>query len=1180
MAMDANHQLASTPGDWNLDYFDPSQAPEVNGQLELASQAHTLSSPQSFDTPLVPPLQQQHNWKHFAVQVTSPASLTSAGSPAHPPFERNEQFGAAQPRPLFRNSIAFLERSTPEFPTALTPSSESQVLTGSAPSPFTYHAPTHAQDTIRFPLYRSMSLPEHDTASEARPSHSSTFLPTPKQIRFVSTDGQPHTKRRRINAACLTCRKRKTRCSGERPICKTCIDNGHSCAGYADRPSRKSTEQTSPDDDDDDEGEGDESGDSTPRHHKRPSHFSAPTSDASLRPIAPLQKHDSADSISSNLAKDTLDFKSPESTHTANSSSVSLRHRVPFFRYFGPTAIVPGFKQMVVQVKDRDHRRSAHSISGESPASGPLADVLSAGREQSPQEVVFYDATDPGPVAPLITHLCETFFTNLGCNYPFLQRERFMKDLQEKRVDAILVDAVCAIAARFSSSPSLARPCEETTPVDDKGEVKRAFRGQPYAQRAASVLVDTFGSPTTAVAQASLLLAYEEFGTDRDSGLWMFLGVACRMAVDIGLHRLEGMQLSGRMGSTPKTAKAPGEEGRREERRRAAQQEKLAQALVEQEEKDNMDDRRASEEERIDSFWAIFFLDRAVSSGVGRPVTLRDKDIEISFPYRPDEMMVNGYPHPFPVMIRIVHLYGRIADVINNIQGSTEVNPEGLKKLTSMEKDLTGIYQKMSPRLHFNPTNFQHYVKAEQGTNFILLHFWFHTSIILLHQPTLLYSLESRIQQLFPDSRELSMSSAKTIADILAFAELIDVRSFIGNPFTSQPMYVAACAFLAEARAHSSHPSSRQTTPPDRTKVGNGSVKMDPSTLNESKSTMDSKLAARHSLLATTANQNYQVCYKALQLLNTYWAGCRYILTALDQKSKGLLDPILYTRDDIDGEMPSVEPSFTQPGWRRSSHGVSGADRRTSIPWSPRMDWSQAIGWSLTGTTNSPAPNLSFLYPHLPSDKERNGLGGLQARQQQSSHFRNHSALNPAQDAHNQETSALTTAENQNRTMMPPPPANRMGQLPYDPVSAADADLLLGLHSPYSVASGMAQQAGQQPTTMAFDYANTPAGLQHQPSTGPNVYYTPPANNVNTPGYTDMLIESQDIDMSNQALQPHFDNMNLPGGDMFWLEYLPQDVLSYFSHTNDSGHPAQAAGVDPSGMVMPSGPGPPPPGSS
>lgn len=33
-------------------------------------------------------------------------------------------------------------------------------------------------------------------------------------------------------------------------------------------------------------------------------------------------------------------------------------HRVPYFRYFGPTAIVPGYKAMVVAVPSREHRRS------------------------------------------------------------------------------------------------------------------------------------------------------------------------------------------------------------------------------------------------------------------------------------------------------------------------------------------------------------------------------------------------------------------------------------------------------------------------------------------------------------------------------------------------------------------------------------------------------------------------------------------------------------------------------------------------------------------------------------------------------------------------------------------------------------------------------------------------------
>jgi hypothetical protein len=37
-------------------------------------------------------------------------------------------------------------------------------------------------------------------------------------------------------SSCRTCRKRKTRCDGKRPLCSTCTDNGHECMGYADGP--------------------------------------------------------------------------------------------------------------------------------------------------------------------------------------------------------------------------------------------------------------------------------------------------------------------------------------------------------------------------------------------------------------------------------------------------------------------------------------------------------------------------------------------------------------------------------------------------------------------------------------------------------------------------------------------------------------------------------------------------------------------------------------------------------------------------------------------------------------------------------------------------------------------------------------------------------------------------------
>ena len=204
------------------------------------------------------------------------------------------------------------------------------------------------------------------------------------------------------------------------------------------------------------------------------------------------------------------------------------------------------------------------------------------------------------------------------------------------------------------------------------------------------------------------------------------------------------------------------------------------------------------------------------------------------------------------------------------------------------------------------------------------------------------------------------MSSAKTIADILAFAELIDVKSFIGNPFTSQPMYIAACAFLAEVAAHASQPPSRGASPSAQSSIKTLNLQK----VEEPKLSLkpEQHLTAKHTLLATAANQNYQRCYKALKALERYWAGTRYILTALDQKSKGIMDPLLFTSDDIDSEMPSTELNFTTPGWRRStsqsaSMGTSSfsgplsrlrgmADLPKESNWSSNIDLSQGTNKS------------------------------------------------------------------------------------------------------------------------------------------------------------------------------------------------------------------------------------------
>jgi hypothetical protein len=353
-----------------------------------------------------------------------------------------------------------------------------------------------------------------------------------------------------------------------------------------------------------------------------------------------------------------------------------------------------------------------------------------------------------------------------------------MRDLEEKQVDAILVDAVCALAARFSTHPLLTGSTDHKKEGEtDKSRIQPSEYGQAFAQRAKSAILDAFHCPSVAVVQAALLLAYDEFGASRDSGLWMYLGIAIRMAQDLGMQTLEGLKFEGRDGPTPKSVKTDPTIGLHNPVNPPSPKGRKATSSAEE-------DQRAVERERLDTFWSIFFLDRVISSGTGRPVTLRDRDIEISFPSLDAVDPGSGWPLPFPALIRIVHLYGRVTDLLNRIKEKSHITEDLRKQLSTLEFHLTEIYQGLSPKLHFNAVNFQHYVKINQGTNFLLLHCWFHTLIVLLHQPTLLKTFEGSVDHLSSNSRELSMSSAKTVADILAFTDLIDARTGVGNPFT------------------------------------------------------------------------------------------------------------------------------------------------------------------------------------------------------------------------------------------------------------------------------------------------------------------------------------------------------------------------------------------------------------
>lgn len=534
------------------------------------------------------------------------------------------------------------------------------------------------------------------------------------------------------------------------------------------------------------------------------------------------------------------------------------------------------------------------------------------------------------------------------------------------------MNAICALGARFSKHPYLTELYSSTTVSGSSSPTSTSDYGHIFAHYAKSAVVDSFPCPTLSSIQACLLLAYEGFGTGQDSALWMFLGCAIRMLQDLGLQKLEGIQRIDKQAESSGDSKS--DTRQLENTTRSAESQDSPHNTNAQSNKDDY------EADCISTFWAVYMLDRVISSGTGRPVTLRYEDIELPFPPHAQHP-VSGWPLPFPELIRILHLYGRVTDLLNNIQIAEDVLPDTRERLDDIENDLTDLYQKLDPRLMFNVVNFQHYVEAGEGANFVLVHFWFHTLIITLHQPTLFHSYEGASQGLLSNNRELSMSSAKTIADILAFADLVDADSFISNPFTSQPIYVAACAFLMETAVQTaSGAASRTNTPP----FGPNGSKRNTNPANVSSAQFSApRRSEKHSLLASVAKQNYQRCYKALQELETFWAGTKYILTALDQKAAGVWDPETYTHEEMEIARQHKGRSVNSPVERQTpalditecvaldKHlPAEESSAHTSVPLPEFSNFDADQLWTLSGNTNSRNANLTFLYIN-PNEKSR-----------------------------------------------------------------------------------------------------------------------------------------------------------------------------------------------------------------
>ena len=281
-------------------------------------------------------------------------------------------------------------------------------------------------------------------------------------------------ERKRLPLACIACRRKKIRCSGEKPACKHCLRARIPCV------------------------------------YKVTTRKAAPRTDYMAMLDKRLKRME--DRVIRVIPKDEL----PDLSTTGRASV-----RPP----------IPG--QAPKKEKDQQKKRSADEAFTQelsdwrnSREKTTLLDPTSGLKKQREGEnKLFIEGSESLPPQHIQEHLAEVFFDCVyGQSYLLLHKPSFMRKLKAGTIPPVLILAVCAISARFSTHPQVS-----TEPA--------FLRGEQWATPARRIVEKRHYEPNITILTAMLMLGLHYFGTCEGGLSWSFGGQAMRMGYALQLHR-------------------------------------------------------------------------------------------------------------------------------------------------------------------------------------------------------------------------------------------------------------------------------------------------------------------------------------------------------------------------------------------------------------------------------------------------------------------------------------------------------------------------------------------------------------------------------------------------------------------------------------------------------------------
>ncbi|KAI8600322.1 fungal-specific transcription factor domain-containing protein [Dissophora ornata] len=351
------------------------------------------------------------------------------------------------------------------------------------------------------------------------------------------------------------------------------------------------------------------------------------------------------------------------------------------------------------------------------------------------------------PPKDLADHLIECYWTYVHPHLPIVHKPTFMRQYRnpdpEKRPPAVLLHAMFAIASRFTDHAEII--VNQHRP-EDFGDV--------YFECAKQLVDMEYELPRQSSIQALLLMVSYRFTSPKSGGrVWVMLGMATRMAQDLGMHRS-----SARWHLPP-----------------------------------------LETEIRKRLWWVCYIMDRWTSAAMGRPPAIEDSDCDVDYPSSLEQDWVDldgntSSPHQssekskeefallyFVETIKLSQILGQILRRIyganSRSHGPLQVSSTVAKLDTMLTKWLLALPEDLKYDHQTTSSN-----PAEVGRWVVTIHSAYYAVLILLHRPYMVPTslTNSNLSKSMP-SLNIAVSAANSITHLLGKLEEDDYLGYVWN---------------------------------------------------------------------------------------------------------------------------------------------------------------------------------------------------------------------------------------------------------------------------------------------------------------------------------------------------------------------------------------------------------------